>query len=56
MSVIGRRGRDARLAVLLKGLKAAHLKRLDRDVAMPFNALSSTLLFGSMGKEKPQGT
>ena len=47
---------DTALAVLLKDLKAAHLKGLERDVAMPFNALSSTLLFGSMGKEKPQGT
>jgi hypothetical protein len=40
-------------AVLLKGLKAAHLKGLEHNVAMPLNALFSTLLFDSMG-EKPQ--
>ena len=45
---------DTALAVLLKDLKAAHLKGLDHNVAMPFNALSSTQLFNSMGKEKPQ--
>ncbi len=44
---------DTALAVLLKDLKAAHLKGLEHNVAMPFNALSSTLLFDSMGK-KPQ--
>ena len=41
---------DTALAVLLKDLKAAHLKGLERNVAMPFNALSSTQLFDSMGK------
>ena len=47
---------DTALAVLLKDLKAAHLKGLEHNVAMPFNALSSTLLFDSMGQEKPEGT
>lgn len=47
---------DTALAVLLKDLKAAHLKGLEHHVAMPFNALSSTQLFNSMGKEKPQTT
>lgn len=45
---------DTALAVLLKDLKAAHLKGLEHHVAMPFNALSSTQLFDSMGKNKPQ--
>ncbi|GGG67775.1 hypothetical protein GCM10011374_35110 [Kocuria dechangensis] len=44
---------DTALAVLLKDLKAAHLKGLEHNVAMPFNALSSTQLFDSMG-QKPQ--
>ncbi|GAA3312685.1 NAD(P)-dependent oxidoreductase [Arthrobacter ramosus] len=44
---------DTALAVLLKDLKAAHLKGLEHNIAMPFNALSSTQLFNSMGK-KPQ--
>ena len=44
---------DTALAVLLKDLKAAHLKGLEHNVAMPFNALSSTQLCESMGK-KPQ--
>ncbi|MBT8161810.1 MULTISPECIES: NAD(P)-dependent oxidoreductase [Arthrobacter] len=44
---------DTALAVLLKDLKAAHLKGLEHNVAMPFNAMSSTQLFDSMGK-KPQ--
>lgn len=39
--------------MLLKDLKAAHLKGLERNAVMPFNALSSTQLFSSMGKEKP---
>ncbi|MFF2347036.1 NAD(P)-dependent oxidoreductase [Pseudarthrobacter sp. NPDC058119] len=42
---------DTALAVLLKDLKAAHLKGLEHNVAMPFNALSSTQLFDSMGKK-----
>ena len=45
---------DTALAVLLKDLKAAHLKGLERNVAMPFNALSSTQLFESMGQAKPK--
>ena len=45
---------DTALAVLLKDLKAVHLKGLERNVTMPFNALSSTQLFSSMGNEKPQ--
>lgn len=45
---------DTALAVLLKDLKAAHLKGLEHHVAMPFNALSSTQLFDSMGQKKPQ--
>ncbi|WP_422935088.1 NAD(P)-dependent oxidoreductase [Sinomonas sp. P47F7] len=42
---------DTALAVLLKDLKAAHLKGLEHNIPMPFNALSSTELFHSMGKE-----
>lgn len=44
---------DTALAVLLKDLKAAHLKGLEHNIAMPFNALSSTQLFNSMDK-KPE--
>lgn len=44
---------DTALAVLLKDLKAAHLKGLEHNIAMPFNALSSTQLFSSMEK-KPE--
>lgn len=44
---------DTALAVLLKDLKAAYNEGLDSNVVMPFNALSSTKLFNSMGKEKP---
>lgn len=42
---------DTALAVLLKDLKAAHLKGLEHNIPMPFNALSSTQLFTSMGKK-----
>jgi 3-hydroxyisobutyrate dehydrogenase len=42
---------DTALAVLLKDLKAAHLKGLEHNIPLPFNALSSTQLFHSMGKE-----
>lgn len=42
------------LAVLPKDLKAAHLEGLEHNLAMPFKALSSTLLYGSMDQEKPQ--
>lgn len=45
---------DTALAVLLKDLKAAHLKGLENGIAMPFNALSSTLLFDAWG-QKPKG-
>ena len=44
---------ETALAVLLKDLKAAHAKGLEHGVAMPFNALSSTLLFDSWG-QKPK--
>ncbi|WP_066250601.1 NAD(P)-dependent oxidoreductase [Neobacillus drentensis] len=45
---------DTALAVLLKDLKAAYNEGLKHNVALPFNALSSTQLFDSMGKEKPE--
>jgi hypothetical protein len=38
---------DTALAVLPKDLKAAHLKGLAHGISLPFNALSSTLLFSS---------
>lgn len=41
---------DTALAVLLKDLKAAHGKGPGHGMAMPFNALSSTLLFQSRGQ------
>jgi 3-hydroxyisobutyrate dehydrogenase len=41
---------DTALEVLLKDLKAAHLKGLEHGITMPFNALSSTLLFDSWGQ------
>lgn len=41
---------DTALAVLLKDLKAAHLKGLEHGMPLPFNALSSTLLFDSWGQ------
>jgi 3-hydroxyisobutyrate dehydrogenase-like beta-hydroxyacid dehydrogenase len=44
---------DTALAVLLKDLKAAYNEGLSRNVTLPFNALSATQLFNSMGKEKP---
>ena len=44
---------ETALAVLLKDLKAANNEGLTHNVALPFNALSATLLFNSMGKEKP---
>ena len=43
---------DTALEVLLKDLKAVHLKALEHGIPMPFNALSSTLLFEAWG-EKP---
>lgn len=45
---------DIALAVLLKDLKAAYNEGLKHNVTLPFNALSSTQLFDSMGKEKPK--
>ena len=45
---------DTALAVLLKDLKAAYIQGLNHNVSLPFNALSSTQLFDSMGKEKPE--
>lgn len=44
---------DTALSVLLKDLVAAYNKGLKYNLALPFNALASTLLFDSMGKEKP---
>ena len=44
---------DTALAVLLKDLKAAHIKGLENGITMPFNALSSTMLFDSWG-QKPK--
>lgn len=46
---------DTALAVLLKDLKAAHGKGLEHGIAMPFNALSSTLLFQSWGQTPKVG-
>jgi len=43
---------ETALSVLLKDLIAAYHKGLEHNVPMPFNALSSTQLFTSMGKEK----
>ena len=45
---------DTALAVLLKDLIATYNEGVKHNVAMPFNALSSTQLFDSMGKEKPE--
>ena len=46
---------DTALGVLLKDLKAAHGEGLKYNVALPFNALASVLLFDSMGKQpKPK--
>lgn len=42
---------DTGLAVLLKDLKAAHLKGLEHGIPMPFNALASTLLFDAWGQQ-----
>ncbi len=42
---------DTALAVLLKDLKAAHLKGLENGIPMPFNALASTLLFDAWGQQ-----
>lgn len=46
---------DTALGVLLKDLKATHAEGLKSNVALPFNALASVLLFDSMGKQpKPK--
>lgn len=45
---------DTALAVLLKDLIAAYHEGVKHDIPLPFNSLSSTLLFNSMGKEKPK--
>src|SRR6476620_2222743 len=42
------------LFVLLKDLIATYNQGIKHNVSMPFNALSSTQLFDSMGKEKPK--
>jgi hypothetical protein len=39
--------------LLRPDLKAAHLKGLENGITMPFNALSSTLLFKTWG-QKPK--
>ncbi|MEH7237595.1 NAD(P)-dependent oxidoreductase [Bacillus sp. JJ1562] len=45
---------DTALAVLLKDLIASYNQGIKHNISMPFNALSSTQLFDSMGKEKPK--
>jgi len=46
---------DTAPGVLLKDVKAAHGEGLKYNVALPFNALASVLLFDSMGKQlKPK--
>jgi len=44
---------ETALAVLLKDLKATFNEGLQHNIALPFNALSATQLFNSMGKKKP---
>ncbi len=44
---------ETALSVLLKDLVAAYNKGLKYNVALPFNALSSSLLFDSMGEQPP---
>jgi 3-hydroxyisobutyrate dehydrogenase-like beta-hydroxyacid dehydrogenase len=43
---------ETALAVLLKDLIATYNEGITHNISMPFNALSSTHLFNSMGKEK----
>jgi hypothetical protein len=43
---------ETALSVLLKDLKATYNEGLQHNVSLPFNALSSTQLFDSMGKAK----
>ena len=45
---------ETALDVLLKDLKAAYHEGLKHNVTLPFNALSATQLFDSMGKDKPK--
>lgn len=45
---------ETALSVLLKDLKATYNEGLQHNVSLPFNALSSTQLFNSMRKEKPE--
>lgn len=45
---------DTALAVLLKDLIAAYNQGIKHNISLPFNALASTQLFNSMGKEKPK--
>jgi len=45
---------DTALSVLLKDLIASYNQGIKHNISMPFNALSSTQLFDSMGKEKPK--
>jgi 3-hydroxyisobutyrate dehydrogenase-like beta-hydroxyacid dehydrogenase len=45
---------DTALAVLLKDLIATSNEGIKHNISMPFNALSSTQLFDSMGKKKPK--
>ncbi|MCM3588374.1 NAD(P)-dependent oxidoreductase [Mesobacillus maritimus] len=45
---------ETALSVLLKDLIATYNQGIKHNVSMPFNALSSTQLFDSMGKEKPE--
>jgi 3-hydroxyisobutyrate dehydrogenase-like beta-hydroxyacid dehydrogenase len=44
---------ETALAVLLKDLRATYNEGLQHNLSLPFNAISSTQLFNSMGKEKP---
>ena len=44
---------ETALSVLLKDLKATYNQGLANNVSLPFNALSSTQLFDSMGKAAP---
>ena len=45
---------DTALSVLLKDLIASYNQGIKHNVSLPFNALASTQLFDSMGKEKPK--
>ena len=45
---------ETALSVLLKDLKASYNEGLAHNISLPFNALSSTQLFHSMGKAGPE--